>query len=111
MSPKKITIAEQDLTEAYQREISEILEFLGQNIAECLITDESSIYDFSICYPEDEYPKDDDTRRTYQEAVDAWKSWLETAWPKHFTGVPLGVGKDRYLVSLAARIRESRNVQ
>ena len=111
MSPKKIIIAEQDLTEVYQQEIGEILEFLGLDIAECLITDESSIHDFSTSYPETEYPEGDYTRETYQEAVDAWKSWLETAWPKHFPGVPLGVGKERYLVSLAAKIRESRNVQ
>ncbi|MHB1705862.1 MAG: hypothetical protein ACYCSH_07410 [Acidithiobacillus sp.] len=106
----KIEIAEQDLAEVFQKEIDEILEFLGRDPAECLITDESSILDFATCYPEGEEPEED-SALTYQDCVDQWKAWLETAWSKRFPGVLLGVGKDRYLVNLAARIRESRNVQ
>ncbi len=107
---KKITIAEQDLTESYQQEIGEILEFLGQDIEECLITDESRIYDFSTCYPEAECPAQ--ACGSYGEEVDRWDAWLEQSWPRRFPGVALGRShRESYLVSLAARIRECRNVQ
>lgn len=110
MGPKKITIAEQDLTEAYQREIGEILEFLGLDIAECLITDESSIHDFSTCYPEAECPAE--ACGSYREEHDRWDAWLEQSWPRRFPCVALGqTHRESYLVNLAARIRESRNVQ
>ncbi len=107
---KKITIAEQDLVESYQKEINEILEFLGLDPADCLITDESSIYDFSTRYPEAECPAK--ACGSYGEEVDRWDAWLEESWPRRFPGVALGRShRECYLVSLAARIRESRNVQ
>ena len=110
MSPKKIIIAEQGLTEAYQQEIGEILEFLGLDIAECLITDESGIHDFSTCYPEAECPAE--ACGSYIEELDRWDAWLERSWPRRFPGVVFGRSHtESILVSLAARIRESRNVQ
>lgn len=110
MGPKKITIAEQDLAEVYQQEIGEILEFLGLGIAECLITDESSIHDFSTYYPEAECPAE--ACGSYMEELDRWDAWLEQSWTRRFPGVVLGRSHtESILVSLAARIRESRNVQ
>lgn len=107
---KKITIAEQDLTEVYQQEIGEILGFLGQDIEKCLITDESRIYDFSTCYPEAECPAQ--ACGSYGEEVDRWDAWLERVWHQRFPGVALGqTHTESLLVNLAARIRESRNVQ
>lgn len=107
---KKITIAEQDLVESYQKEINEILEFLGLDPADCLVTDESSIHDFSTCYPEAECPVE--ACGSYGEEVDRWDAWLEQSWPRRFPGVALGqTHRESYLVSLAARIRESRNLQ
>jgi hypothetical protein len=109
LGPKKITSADQDLTETYQQEIGEILEFLGQDIEECLITDESSIYDFSTCYPEAECPVE--ACGSYME-VDRWDAWLERAWHQRFPCVALGqTHTESRLVNLAARIRNSRNVQ
>lgn len=112
MSEKKITftIAEQDLTEIYRQEIDEILLFLGLDPAEVLVTDESSIDDFSTCYPENEILAD--SSASYGEAVDQWETWLEQSWPNRFPGVALGrTHTESLLVNLAARIRESRNVQ
>jgi hypothetical protein len=105
--PKKIVIAEQDLVYVYQEEIGEILDFLGLDPAEVLITDESSIYDFSTCYPEAEEPAED--CESYKEEVKRWDEWVEKTWYRRFPGV--SPGKDRFLVRIAARIRESRNVQ
>ena len=108
-TPKKIIIAEQDLVETYEKEIDEILEFLGLDPTECMVTDESSIFDFSTCYPESDEPVDDCA--TYADEVRRWKIWLEQSWSRRFPQVTLGSGKDRYLVRIAMRIRESRRLQ
>ena len=108
-TPKKIVFADQDLVEVYQSEVNEILEFLGLDPAECLVTDESSLTDFSTCYPDDEEP--DGACASYADEIGRWRDWLERSWPRLFPGVALGVGKERYLVRIAARIRESRRLQ
>lgn len=59
----KNIVTEQDLTEIYRQEIGEILEFLGLDMDACLITDASSIDDFSTWYPELAQPKDDAAER------------------------------------------------
>lgn len=107
MPEQKFTIAEQDLVDIYRPEIREILAFLGMDLEECLVTDESSISDFSLCYPASEEPAD--SLDSYMDAVNRWDAWLEQAWPRHFPNVKLGTTHTEHLlVNIAARIRESR---
>lgn len=111
-----VVIVEQDRVELYAAEINEILALVGHSLDTCVVTNESSLYDFSTCYPESEEPEEpvDMSRMSRQDQwqwhVEHWDEWIRQKWMDTYPDIPFGQHfTDSYLVSLAERLREMRD--
>lgn len=116
---RQVTVAEQDVVEQYAAEIDELLHIVGHSLESCMITDESSIYDFCTCYPEDEEPLDDAMPENVQALprkeqwlwhVDQWHEWLHKKLAESYAGISLDkTPKDDYLINMAKNLRDMRD--
>jgi len=110
MKDLHITFADRDLAEEYSVEIAEILSVLGMDPDSYIVSDESSLIDFSTCCPEHVDLEADSKAGSWKDLRDRWEMWAKQEFPRWF---PELYFSDNFLrtplVVLASQLRESRS--
>jgi glutathione S-transferase len=105
------TLAERDAAEAYSKEIAEMLAVLGMEADDYLVSDESTLADFSTCCPESVDLEPGGMIRSTKDLRDRWEAWALQEYPRRFPDMPFEADFLHLpLVTLARRLRESREV-